>query len=504
MTSGAAASQISDPDSGAGQDAAQAIGPNRDDSRTLQVRDPRTGRFDSSVQTPSSADLSVIAERARNAQTAWRDLGFEGRIEIMRRFCQALEARRAEIVAALEIDTGRRRIAGIEIDSVHGALAGAAAVAPLFATPEWQAGRAAPHIKHAPQWLAYPLVGVISPWNFPLLLSMIDAMPALIAGSAVIVKPSEVTPRFAAPVMAAVADTPELADILTFVTGDGPTGQALVDLANCICFTGSVATGRRVAVQAAGRLIPAFLELGGKDPLIVLEGADLDEAATAALRGCALSTGQACQSIERIYVARSIHDDFLARLVALASQVRLNWPDITSGDIGPIIFERQAEILRGQIEDARERGARILTGGEIETHGGGLWLRPTVIADVDHDMAVMRDETFGPLLPVMAFGDEDEAVRLANDGEYGLSGAVFAADIEQAARIGRQIEAGAISLNDAALTTLFYEAGKQSFKASGLGPSRMGADGLGRFLRRKALIANTAQPLPIQAFSEDA
>lgn len=472
-------------------------------ARSIPVRDPRTGRFDSVIDAPSAADLTDIAEQARRAQPAWAALGFEGRIAVLRRFTQALEARRAEIAAALEIDTGRRRVAGIEIDSVHGALAGAAAVTAPFQTANWLTGRASPHIQHAPQWLAYPLVGVISPWNFPLLLSMIDAMPALVAGCAVIVKPSEVTPRFAAPIMAAIADTPELKDILVFTPGDGATGQALVELADCICFTGSVATGCRVAVQAAGRLIPAFLELGGKDPLIVLEGADLDAAATAALRGCVLSTGQACQSIERIYVARAVHDDFLARLVALAREVRLNWPDITQGDIGPLIFERQADVLRQQIEDARVRGARILTGGEIETHGGGLWLRPTVIADVDHDMAVMREETFGPLLPVMAFDDEDEAVRLANDGEYGLSGAVFAADIDQAAHVGRRIEAGAISLNDAALTTLFYEAGKQSFKASGLGPSRMGADGLGRFLRRKALIANTTRPLPLQAFSED-
>lgn len=472
--------------------------------RSIPVRDPRTGQYDAVITAPSTAALTDIAQRARRAQPAWAALGFEGRIAVLRRFTQALETRRPEITAALEIDTGRRRIAGVEIDSVHGALAGAAAVAAPFETADWLTGRMAPHIQHAPQWLPYPLVGVISPWNFPLLLSMIDAMPALVAGCAVIVKPSEVTPRFAATVMAAIADVPELKDMLVFAPGDGATGQALVDLVDCICFTGSVATGRRVAVQSAGRLIPAFLELGGKDPLIVLDGADLDAAATAALRGCALSTGQACQSIERIYVARAVHDDFLERLVALASAVRLNWPDITSGDIGPIIFERQAELLRDQIEDARARGARILTGGEIETHGGGLWLRPTVIANVDHDMAVMREETFGPILPVMAFDDEAQAVRLANDGDYGLSGAVFAANIEQAAHVGRQIEAGAISLNDAALTTLFYEAGKQSFKASGLGPSRMGADGLGRFLRRKALIANTTLPLPIQAFSEDA
>lgn len=472
--------------------------------RAILLRDPRTGRSDGAVEPPSPTALADIAQRARIAQAAWAALGFDGRIAVLRRFGQAVEARRAEIAAALEVDTGRRRIAGIEVGSLQGALAGASAAAAAFEATGWTQGRAAPHIQHAPQWAPYPLVGVISPWNFPFLLSMIDAIPALVAGCAVIVKPSEVTPRFVAPLTEAIADIPELTDILTFVPGDGATGQALVDLADCICFTGSVATGRRVAVQAAGRLIPAFLELGGKDPLIVLEGADLDAAAAAALRGAALSTGQACQSIERIYVARAVHDEFLARLTALADQVRLNWPDITQGDIGPIIFERQADILRSQIEDARTRGARILTGGAIKTHGGGLWLRPTVIADVDHEMAVMREETFGPILPVMAFDDEADAVRLANDGEYGLSGAVFAADIETAARIARQIEAGALSLNDAALTTLFHEAGKQSFKSSGLGPSRMGGDGLGRFLRRKALIANTSAPLPIQAFSEDA
>lgn len=471
--------------------------------RVIRLRDPRTGRTDGAVEAPSPSALAEIARRARTAQAGWAALGFEGRIAVLRRLGQAVEARRDEIASALEVDTGRRRIAGIEVGSLHGALAGAAAAAAAFEAEDWIQGRAAPHIQHAPQWAPYPLVGVISPWNFPFLLSMIDAVPALVAGCAVIVKPSEVTPRFVAPLTAAIADIPELTDVLTFAAGDGATGQALVDLADCICFTGSVATGRRVAVQAASRLIPAFLELGGKDPLIVLEDADLDAAATAALRGAALSTGQACQSIERIYVARAVHDDFLARLTALAGQVRLNWPDITEGDIGPIIFERQADILRAQIDDARTRGARILTGGEIETHGGGLWLRPTVIADVDHDMAVMREETFGPILPVMAFDDEAEAVRLANDGEYGLSGAVFAADIETAARIGRQIEAGALSLNDAALTTLFHEAGKQSFKSSGLGPSRMGADGLGRFLRRKALIANTSPPVSLWAFAEE-
>jgi acyl-CoA reductase-like NAD-dependent aldehyde dehydrogenase len=325
----------------------------------------------------------------------------------------------------------------------------------------------------------------------------------LLAGCAVVVKPSEVTPRFIAPVLAALIEVPELAAVFAVVVGAGPTGQAVVDASDCVCFTGSVATGRKVAVQAAGRLIPAYLELGGKDPLIVLEGADLDRATDAALRGSVLSTGQACQSIERIYVHRAAHSAFLQRLVEKANAARLNWPDITAGEIGPIIFDRQADILAGQIADARARGGRVLTGGEIETHGGGRWLRPTVIADATHDMAVMREETFGPILPVMAFDTIDEAVALANDGEYGLSGAVFAGTLEEAEAVGRRLEAGAISLNDAALTSIFYEAAKQGFKASGLGPSRMGEDGYRRFLRRQALIANTAAPLPLAAFSEE-
>ncbi|MBX3478452.1 MAG: aldehyde dehydrogenase family protein [Brevundimonas sp.] len=470
----------------------------------LPVRDPRTGRIDAVIHPSSSENLAGLALTLRQNQVEWAARGFAGRLETLDRFAAELAARRDALTAALERDTGRRRIAGIEADVLGGMIAGVRAAAASFGQADWSQGRSVPHIRHRPQWVPYSLVGVISPWNFPFLLSMIDALPALAAGCAVMVKPSEVTPRFVAPVMQAIAATPGLSDVFAFVVGDGATGQAVVDLADCICFTGSVATGRKVAVQAAGRLIPAFLELGGKDPLVVLAGADLEAATDAAIRGCVLSTGQACQSIERIYVDRALHDAFLARLVQKAEAVRLNGPDIATGDIGPVIFEKQAVILQAQIDDARDRGARILTGGRIETIDGGLYLRPTVIADATHDMLAMRDETFGPLLPVMAFDAEDEAVRLANDSDYGLSGAVFGPDLDAAARVGERLDCGAVSLNDAALTTLFHEAGKQSFKASGLGPSRMGADGLARFLRRKALIANTARPLPLQAFSEDA
>lgn len=471
-------------------------------SRTLSARDPRTGKTDHRFQAPDAHDLDAVAARARAAQPAWEALGIEGRAAVLRRFVEELGDRREQLAAALERDTGRRRIARLEADSVMRSVEAWAAMAPGLVGAQWTPGRSMPHLRWTTQWVPYPLVGVISPWNFPFLLGMIDTIPALLAGCAVVVKPSEVTPRFAEPVAKAIAAVPELRDVLHVLPGDGVTGQALIDRVDCVCFTGSVATGRKVAVQAAGRLIPAFLELGGKDPLIVLASADVEAATDAALRGSVLSTGQACQSIERIYVQRPIHDAFVERLVAKAEAARLNWPDVNQGEIGPIIFEKQAKVLEDQLKDARRKGATVATGGVIERHGGGLWLKPTVVLNARPDMKLMTEETFGPVMPVQAFDTIDEAVGLANGGVYGLSGAVFAGSPEEAEAVGRRLDCGAVSLNDAALTALFYEAPKQSFKQSGLGPSRMGADGLQRFFRRKALIANTGAPAALQDFAE--
>ncbi len=470
---------------------------------TLSARDPRTGALDYQFHATSPDEIERTAQRLRAAGQDWQALGLDGRMAKLGELADAIGRRHSAIAERLSVDTGRRKIAGREVDGAIGAIHGWLAQAPHLLPEGWTDGRMNPAIRHAPQFVPYALVGVISPWNFPLTLSMIDTIPALLAGCTVMIKPSEVTPRFVEPLMVAIKEA-GLQDVLTFVQGDGATGGALIDHVDAVCFTGSVATGRKVAAAAAGNMIPAFLELGGKDPLIILESADLEKATDAALRGSVLSTGQACQSIERIYVARSLHDAFLDRLVEKTKAVELNWPDIDRGHIGPIIFDKQADTLQAHIDDAVAKGARVLTGGQVEDHGGGKWLKPTVLADVTHDMAVMRDETFGPILPVMAFDTIEEAVGLANDTEFGLSAAVFAGTIEEAEAIGRQIEAGGVSLNDAALTALFHEAEKHSFKLSGMGGSRMGPAGFQRFLRRKALIANTGAPAPIGAFAEDA
>ncbi|MCC5996535.1 MAG: aldehyde dehydrogenase family protein [Oceanicaulis sp.] len=472
-------------------------------SRTISVRNPRTGKTDYRFTPPTEDELAAIAARLRKAQTGWAALTIEERMARLVGWADLMARDTGAIAAALEADTGRRRVARLEVEGVCASIRGWAQGAPLLAPKaDWTPGRSNPALKHSGQYIPYPLVGVISPWNFPLTLSLIDAIPALAAGCAVLIKPSEVTPRFAEPVAARIAEA-GLSDLIAFAPGAGETGQQVIGLSDLVCFTGSVPTGRKVAAACAERLIPAFLELGGKDPLIITRSADIDLAVRAALRGSVLSTGQACQSIERIYVDRAIHDDFLERLIKAAEGVRLNWPDITQGEIGPVIFEKQAALIAAQIKDAKAKGARVHTGGKVERHGGGLWIRPTVISNVDHAMAIMTEETFGPVLPVMAFEDVEAAVALANDTVFGLSAAVFAGDLAEAETIARRLEAGAVSLNDAALTALFYEAEKQSFRQSGLGPSRMGAAGLTRFYRRQALIANTGAPAPLDAFREE-
>jgi acyl-CoA reductase-like NAD-dependent aldehyde dehydrogenase len=471
-------------------------------SKTLQARNPRTGQVAYEVTAPTAGELASIAARLREAQPAWRDAGVEHRVAVLARFKAALETHRAAIYGALAVDTGRRLIAGGELASTLGAIDRWCREAPaLVAPPAARSSVAIPSIRYRNQYVPYPLVGVISPWNFPMVLAFIDAIPALLAGCAVLIKPSEVTPRFADPVRRALADVPELARVLAVHPGAGETGAAMIPLVDAVCFTGSVKTGRIVGEACARAFVPAFLELGGKDPVIVTASADVERAADTVLRASVLSTGQACQSLERVYVHESLHDAFVVALAAKAKAVGITWPDADRGAIGPFIWARQAEIVADQIADALARGAKLLAGGTIEDHGG-KWLRPTVLADVTHEMKVMTDETFGPVMPVMKYSTEDEAVRLANFGDYGLSAAVIAGTSEEAERIAERLEAGGVSINDGALTGVMHECEKNSFKLSGLGGSRMGAAGLTRFLRRKAIIVQTGTPACIAQFDE--
>jgi acyl-CoA reductase-like NAD-dependent aldehyde dehydrogenase len=466
----------------------------------MRARNPLTGEFDFEFAAPGDDEIEAATKRLRAAQPRWRGLGPEARGAALIHFAEEIERRRTALFAALSADTGRRAIAEHEIQGSLALIRRWAEEAPRLLRESERPSAAHPNIAMRETGEPFALVGAISPWNFPLLLSMIDAIPALAAGCAVFIKPSEVTPRFVGPLMDAVAAATDVRDVLHVAAGDGAVGAALVPLVDCVAFTGSVATGRKVAEAAARAFIPAFLELGGKDPAIVLHGADLERAATAILRASVVSTGQACQSLERVYVDARSFDEFTRLLVEKAKATPLAF--VPGGIIGPIIFSRQADVIAEHLRDAVDKGAVILCGGKIETHGGGRWIAPTVLTRVRHDMKVMTEETFGPVIPVMPFATIEEAVARANDSVYGLSAAVFGPTEADAAAVAERLEAGAVSINDAGLTTVVFEAEKTGFKLSGLGPSRTGASGLTRFLRRKALLYNRGPVAPIEAFAE--
>ena len=458
----------------------------------IEVRNPRTGRVDHRFEPSSADEVARLGARLREQQPDWEARGATARADAMLAWRAAMQEHRDELIDALVADTGRLIESALEVDAILGTIERWARTGPeLLADPDPKPA-AIPIVTVRQGARPYPLVGVISPWNFPLLLGLIDAIPALMAGCSVLMKPSEITPRFIEPLAKTFDGIP-----IAAVAGAGPTGEAVIDVVDAVCFTGSVPTGKTVAARAAQRFIPAFLELGGKDPAIVLASADLDRASSAILWGGTANAGQSCLSIERVYVARAIHDTFVEQLVAKANAVRLAVPGPGDGEMGPIIAERQIAIIESHLQDARAKGATVRCGGDIERIDGGTYLRPTVLTGVTHDMKVMTEETFGPILPVMAFDEPDDAVRLANDTIFGLSAAVFAGSEDEALAVAARVDAGAISINDAALTALIHDGEKNSFRSSGLGGSRMGSASIRRFFRRQAfLVASTGAPDP--------
>lgn len=458
----------------------------------IPVRNPRTGAIDSHLTATTAAQVATEAARLRLAQPAWRASGVAGRASAMLEFRDALTRHEAAMMAALHADTGRSIETQSELRGVRDTLTRWCRQAPeVLAAGGEPRNIAIPGFTTTRHWVPYSLVGVISPWNFPFLLSLIDAIPALLAGCAVLVKPSEVTPRWVAPFRAALAEVPTLASVLAVVEGDGSTGAALIEVVDQVCFTGSVPTGRQVAEAAARRFIPAQLELGGKDPAIVTADTDLARAAAAIAWGGLANAGQSCLSIERVYVERPAYEAFLAALARQVARLRLNTGDIAAGEIGPVISAKQVDVIRRHLEDARAKGARFVTGGHL-VEQGGVWCEPTVLADVTPDMLAVAEESFAPLLAVAPYDSDAEAIAAANATSYGLSAAVFCNDSARGEAIAAQLEAGGVSLNDAALTGLIHEGEKQAFKFSGLGGSRMGTPSIFRFVRAQARLRNIA------------
>lgn len=455
----------------------------------LRARNPRTGQIDYECAATSLDRLAALALEARCAQPAWAASGVTARAAQLSALAAAFRDQREAFVRALFEDTGRLTESRLEVDAAISTIERWADQAPILLQESKPQSANIPFIESRQFATPYALVGVISPWNFPLLLALIDAVPALLAGSAVLIKPSEITPRFIEVAESVLKNLPGLNGVLRWCVGAGDLGAALIDQVDLICFTGSVKTGRKVGEAAAAKFIPAFLELGGKDAAVVLDDADLDRAARALAWGSMVNAGQSCMSIERVYAVEAVYECLLTALRREMAHLSINAADPELGQIGPVISIAQVDILQAHLDDALAKGARVLTGGRLEQQGG-IWCLPTLLADADDSMRVMQEETFGAILPVMRVADEAEAIARANASIYGLSAAVFSQDMQRAERVARRLEAGAISINDAALTSLVHSGEKQSFKQSGLGGSRMGPASIRRFLRQQCLLVN--------------
>ena len=457
----------------------------------MQIRNPRTGLYDYTINIPSANEIKDLCNDLKVNQSSWSKQTIEYRINILQLWKQEVSNFKQELIAALANDTGRINETILEVDLVATSIDRWCSIVKEFFKEEAIKQSSIPFIQLQQQVVAIGLVGVVSPWNFPLLLSLIDTIPALLSGCAVIVKPSEITPRFIDVIKKTIIAVPQLQQVFAYVQGEGSVGEAIVNNSDLVCFTGSTSTGKKVYDAASKNMIPVFLELGGKDAAIVCNGADIQRAAASILWGSTVNAGQSCLSIERVYVQQTIYKQFLDAIVTLAKRVELNNEDISKGQIGPIIFEKQATIINAQLQDAIENGAVIEFGNaSCSEINGGFYCKPTIVTNVNHSMKLLQEETFGPIIPIMPFNTIDEGIALANDSIYGLSGAVFAETNEQAIEIANHLIGGAISINDCALTAIMHEGEKNSFKLSGIGGTRMGPNAIKRFMKQRVLIIN--------------
>jgi acyl-CoA reductase-like NAD-dependent aldehyde dehydrogenase len=464
---------------------------------TISVENPATGATIRDVEvTPPDAVKELVA-RARSAQPGWEALGYEGRGRILKRAQKWLIEHADEVADTISSETGKTREDAMLVEVAYGA--NALGFWPKKA-PKWLADERVhtfnPFVlgrKMVVRYRALGVVGVIGPWNYPLVNSVGDAIPALAAGNTVVVKPSEVTPLTSLLFERALHESGLPEGVFQVAVGTGETGAALIDEVDMVMFTGSTRTGRKVMERAAQTLTPVSLELGGKDPMIVLADANLERAANAAVYYSMQNGGQTCISIERVYVEAPVYDEFVAKVTEKAKALRQGPPGAAgSVDVGAMTFPPQLEIVARHVQQARDAGARVLTGGK-QRPGPGRFYEPTVLADVDHSMAVMTEETFGPTLPVMKVADAEEAIRAANDSPYGLAASVFTRDIARGEAIASRIEAGAVCINDAQLNYLALELPMGGWKDSGLGV-RHGAGGIRKYTRSQALLVTRFAP----------
>jgi acyl-CoA reductase-like NAD-dependent aldehyde dehydrogenase len=457
--------------------------------RKVSSVNPATGAVLRELECAGESEVRSAVERAHAAQPTWGDLGVRKRVAVLREFQRKLRTRKSEIAEVITQEAGKPLAEALTtevlvvLDAARFLIDRAYR---LLRDEPLHHGNLATKLKRGRLVREpYGVVGIISPWNYPFSIPATEALAALVAGNAVVLKPSEFTSLAALALESLLQASGVPRDIFQVVIGDGATGAVLINShIDKLVFTGSVATGKRIAAAAAERLLPMVLELGGKDPMLVLDDADIDVASSAAVWGAFLNAGQTCLSVERCYVHRRRYQEFLRACVEKTKKLRVGYGLDRESDVGPMIHERQLRIVEAQMEDAVAHGARVLAGGSRLPELGKNFYAPTVLADVTHGMSIMREETFGPVLPVMAFDSDEAAVKLANDSEYGLAASVWTRDRARGERLARRIQAGTVMVNDVVSYFGISEAPHGGVKSSGIGRAH-GRSGLEEMTRLK-------------------
>src|SRR5437868_4917797 len=462
-----------------------------DEGSQISVENPATGEIIGHVPDMGSAEVKRLVDEARAAQPAWAGMSFDARAKVFYRARKWLVDNRERVARTIVEETGKTHEDAM--------LAEVLFIADSFG---YWAKSAPKHLgdekvkSHSPFMLGRKLmiryqprgvIGVIGPWNYPLTNCFGDGIAALAAGNAVVFKPSEITPMSTMLMQECMREAGLPDGVMQVATGRGATGAALIERVDYVMFTGSVATGKKVAATAAETLTPHSLELGGKDPMIVLRDADLERAANGAVFWSMANGGQICQAIERVYVEEPIYQEFVDKVVEKTGKLRQGVPGEPGAvDVGAVTFAPQADLIEDHLKDAVEKGAKVLVGGK-RREGPGRFFEPTVVVDVDHSMKLMTDETFGPILPVMKVHDEAEAVRLANDSRYGLNSSVWTKDTEKGTRIASQIQAGSTCVNDAVANYAAQELPFGGVKESGIGVRHSSA-GIRKYCHAHAIL----------------
>jgi succinate-semialdehyde dehydrogenase/glutarate-semialdehyde dehydrogenase len=454
----------------------------------IEVHNPATGEKSGSVAATPVSEVGELAGRARDAQKAWGSASFAFRAGVIRRFHDLVLDRSDLVLDTIQSETGKsRRDALAELVTVAGTARYYLAHGARYLAPKRKRG-AVPLLTHSSlEHRPHGLVGLIVPWNYPFLLSMGDALPALLAGNAVLLKPSEVTPLSALLGKTLLGQSGLNPDLLCIVQGGVEVGSELIRRVDYVGFTGSSANGRKVAVAAAERLIPFSLELGGKNPMIVLKDAPLEQAADALLAGAFSNAGQTCISVERIYVESSVFDRFAQLVSERTRALKLGWSRSFDTDIGSMIHAGHAEKVQHAIDAAVRAGAVVLAGAKRRPDLGPAFVEPTILAQVDRGAPIAVDETFGPVVSLHRVGGRDEAVALANDSQYGLNASVWAGGTASAMEIARHLEVGSVAINSTLMIYNAFDLPMVGIKQSGIG-RRHGEQGILRYTQARSIV----------------